>query len=74
MRQETMNPSLWELKMTARRKYSNEQRLARENALLKREKLELLRKIDQLEFDLSTHRQTVQALARRASYGTGYQQ
>ncbi len=51
-----------------------DQRAQSENRLLRRQVKELLRKIEFLEEELRVERETQRTLARRASYGTGYQQ
>ncbi len=51
-----------------------DQRAQSENRLLRRQVKELLRKVEFLEEELRVERETQRTLARRASYGTGYQQ
>ncbi len=51
-----------------------DQRAQSENRLLRRQVKELLRKVEFLEEELRVERETQRTLARRASYGTRYQQ
>lgn len=58
----------------AYKKLTTEQRLRAKNDLLTERVEDQQRKIEFLEEELRIERETQRALARRASYGTGYQQ
>ena len=60
--------------MIAYKKLTTEQRLRAKNDVLVERNEELQRKIEFLEEELRVARHTEQTLARRASYGTRYQQ
>ncbi len=60
--------------MIAYKKLTTEQRLRAKNDVLAERNEELQRKVEFLEEELRIERETQRTLARRASYGTGYQQ
>ncbi len=60
--------------MIAYKKLTTEQRLRAKNDILEERNEELQRKIEFLEEELRIERESQRAQARRASYGTGYQQ
>ena len=60
--------------MIAYKKLTTEQRLRAKNDLLEERVEEQQRKIEFLEEELRIERETQRTLARRASYGNGYQQ
>ncbi len=60
--------------MIAYKKLTTEQRLRAKIDILAERNEELQRKVEFLEEELRVERETQRTLARRASYGTGYQQ
>ncbi len=60
--------------MIAYKKLTAEQKMRARNELLERHVDDLQRKVEYLEEELRIERESQRAQARRASYGTGYQQ
>ncbi len=58
----------------AYKKLTPEQKMRARNELLEKHVDDLQRKVEFLEEELRVERETQRTLARRASYGTGYQQ